>query len=351
LRRSSILLLLFFAAFVFMLFPGDGAHAQVLDRSVARVRLTTTANIGQRALRSQIELYESQSGRELSSDERREVLDIMINEELIEQAAERDGVSISDQELEQRIEQERQSLGSRASQEQFEMLVEQELGIEYDEYRDELEKQLLQQRYIQQAEQERFADMEEPSEDEIRSVYNENVQEFINPEMVRFDHVYVDARELDDSERSSARETIEELYSEVSDDSISFEQAYERAEESDELGRADFGYLAQNDRQLRQQLGSDFIDTVFELEDGEVSGVHESQVGFHIVRITDKRERRFLDLDDPLVPGQSVTVRENIRQYIMNNRMQQEFAEATNSVLERLREEAEITVNEDNLDW
>ncbi len=344
-----MLLLLFLPAL--LLIPGDDAHGQVLDRSVARVRLTTTSNIGQRALRGQIEMYESQAGRELSSDERREVLEIMINERLIEQAAERDGVSISDRELEQHIQQERQSLGGQMSQEQFEMIVEQQLGIDYEEYRDELRKQLLQQRYIQEAERQRFADIQEPSEQEIQAVYNENVQEFINPAMVRFEHVYVDARGLDDSERETARETLEGLFSDIESGDISFEEAADHAEELDELGTADFGYLAQNDRQLRQQLGSDFVDAVFELEDGEVSGVFDSQVGLHVVQVTDKRDRRFLDLDDPLVPGQSVTVRENIRQYILNNRMQQEFAQATESVLAELREEAEITINEDNLEW
>ena len=334
-----------------ILLPGDEANAQVLDRSVARVRLTTTSSIGQRALRSQIEMYETQAGRELSSDERREVLEIMINETLIEQAAERDGVSISDRELDRHIEQERQSLGAQMSQEQFEMLVEQQLGIEYEDYRDELKKQLLQQRYIQQAEQERFAAIEEPTEQQIRAVYNENVQEFINPAMVRFEHVYVDGRELDESQWEAGRETLEELFSDIDSGNMGFTEAYEQADDVEELGRADFGYLAQNDRQLREQLGSNFIDSVFELDDGETSGVYESRVGLHIVRVTDKRDRRFLDLEDPLVPGQSVTVRENIRQYILNNRMQQEFAEATDSVLSSLREEAEIDINEDNFEW
>lgn len=349
LRRLLPVVVLLFPVLL-VVSPGGG-HGQVLDRSVARVRLTTTASIGQRALRSQVELYEQQAGQELSSDQRREVLEIMINEELIEQAAERDGVSVSDNELEQYIAQERSSLGGQMSDEQFRLAVEQELGLEYDEYRQELRKQLLQQRYIQERERDRFENLEEPSEQEIRSVYNENVSEFINPSMVRFNHIYVDARSLDDAEREEASETIEEMWDRIDSDELSFDEAGEQAQESSTLGLSDFGYLPQNDRQLRGQLGADFVDNLFELEEGEVSGVYESQIGLHIVEVTDTRERRFLDLDDPITPEQSVTVRDNIRNYILNNRMQQEFNEATQEVLSELREEAEIDINESNLDW
>ncbi|MFW6368256.1 MAG: peptidyl-prolyl cis-trans isomerase [Spirochaetota bacterium] len=348
LRELPALMLLFPVLLVSI--PAGG-HGQVLDRSVARVRLTETASIGQRALRSQVELYEQQSGQEISSEQRREILEIMINEELIEQAAERDGVSISDDELDRYIGQERRSLGRQMSDEQFRLLVEQELGLEYEDYREELRKQLLQQQYIQQSQRDRFENLEEPSEEEIRSVYNENVSEFINPSMVRFSHIYVDARSLDDSEREDATEDIEELWDRMNDDELSFEQALEEAEDNSALGASDFGYLPQNDRQLRGQLGADFVDNLFDLEEGDVEGVLESQIGLHVVQVTDTRDRRFLNLDDPLAPGQSVTVRDNIRNYILNNRMQQEFSEATEEVLSELRDEAEIDVNESNLDW
>ncbi len=349
LGRPAIVLYGFLA--ILLVLPIGELGSQVLDRSVARVRLTRTANIGQRALRSQVELYERQAGGSLSSEQRREVLEIMINEELIEQAAERDGISVSDDELDQQIAQERMSLGAQVGEEQFRLAVEQQLGMSYDDYRDELRKQLLQQRYIQEAERSRFERIEEPSESEIREVYNENVTEFINPSMVRFSHIYVDTRELDENDRSEAMSRLKELWEEVEAGDRSFSEAYDRAASESALGSSDFGYLPQNDRQLRQQLGSSFVDSLFDLGMDDVVGVLESNVGAHIVRITDKRDRRFLELDDKLLPGQDITVRQNIREYIMNQRLQQEFQEATESVLSQLRDEAEIEVTESNLDW
>ncbi len=338
-------------ALLLLFLPIGELGSQVLDRSVARVRLTRTASIGQRALRSQVELYERQAGTTLSADQRREVLEIMINEELIEQAAERDGITVSDEELDRQIAQERMSLGAQVSEEQFRLAVEQQLGMSYEDYRTELRKQLLQQRYIQEVERQRFESIDEPSESEIREVYNENVTEFINPAMVRFSHIYVDTRQLGESERREAVARLNELWEEIEAGDRSFSEAYDRAQSDSALGSSDFGYLPQNDRQLRQQLGSAFVDSLFELEMDAVTGVLESNVGAHIVRVTDKRDRRFLDLEDQLVPGQDLTVRQNIREYIMNQRLQQEFQEATESVLSQLRDEAEIEITESNLDW
>lgn len=349
LRRSGTVLYGLVA--LLLILPIGELAAQVLDRSVARVRLTHTASIGQRALRSQVELYERQAGTSLSAAQRREVLEIMINEELIEQAAERDGISVSEEELDRRIAQERMSLGAQVAEEQFRLLVEQQLGMSYDDYRSELRKQLLQQRYIQETERQRFESIAEPSESEIREVYNENVTEFINPAMVRFSHVYVDTRQLDENERSRAMDTLRDVWQELEAGDRSFGEAYDRAQTESALGSADFGYLPRNDRELRQQLGSSFVDSLFELETDEVAGLLESNVGAHIVRITDKRDRRFLELDDQLLPDHDVTVRQNIREYLMNQRLQQEFQEATESVLTRLRDEAEIEITESNLDW
>lgn len=323
--------------------------AQILDRTVAVVRLERTVNIGTRALNRQVGLFEAQLGRELNSEERREVLESMINDELIAQAAARAGIEISDSQLQQFIDQERQGLGPSVTQEQFQLLVEQQIGLSFDDYVAELRKQLLQQRYIQETQRQRLENIPEPGQNEIRRVFNENRSEFINPALVRFRHLYIDTRNMNETERNEAAARLGRVWGATSQDQQAFERLFGEASSSSEYDAADFGYMPQNDRQIRQIYGSEFVDTAFELDVNEVSGVVRSSIGVHVMQVTDSRPPRFLELDDELFPGQQVTVRQNIISFLMNERLQSEFQQAGNEALRALRDEAEITVNESRL--
>ena len=76
-----------------------GVSAQILDLPVAIVRLTETANIGQRNLGSQIDLFAAQLGRELTVGEKRQILDALVNDELLLQAAARANLRVTQEEI------------------------------------------------------------------------------------------------------------------------------------------------------------------------------------------------------------------------------------------------------------
>ncbi len=343
-RKTAVFLAL--CALVLLASP---ASAQILDRTVAVVRLERTVNIGNRALNRQAALFESQLGRDLTAEERREVLESMINDELIAQAAARSGIEVSDSQLQQFIDQERRGLGPAVSEEQFRMLVEQQIGLAFDDYIAELRKQLLQQRYVQETQRQRLENIPEPSQSEIRQVFNENRSEFINPALVRFRHLYIDTRNMNEAQKDAAAQRLERVWSATDGSEDAFTRLFQNASVSDEYDAADFGYMPQNDRQIRQIYGSDFVDTAFDLAANEISGVVRSNIGVHVMQVTDSRQPRFLELDDQLFPGQDITVRQNIVSFLMNERLQTEFQRAGNDALQALRDEAEITVHESRL--
>jgi parvulin-like peptidyl-prolyl isomerase len=106
------------------------------------------------------------------------------------------------------------------------------------------------------------------------------------------------------------------------------------------------------DGNSRQLLGQDFIDEVFRVDEGEISdGVLESNVGYHIVKVTNRRRARILDLNDPVLPGQNITVRDQIRNYLLANEQQRAFQRALEEVVQELRNQAEVRIFEENLDW
>ena len=113
----------------------------------------------------------------------------------------------------------------------------------------------------------------------------------------------------------------------------------------------DFGYLVNGDQEAIQRLGRGFAEAVFRLDEDEVSSLIESNVGFHIVRVTDRRPPRLPGLNDPVLPGESITVRQQVRAYVMNQRQQEIFEDTVSSVVSELREEAEITRYRERLNW
>jgi parvulin-like peptidyl-prolyl isomerase len=347
--RRVIATALTFAAFAA---AGEGSlSAQVLDRPVAVVRLTETVNIGRRELRQQVERLEAQLGRDLTDDQRREVLEAQIGDVLLNQAADRAGVRVTEEEVDQAIDTQRRSIGRPLSDTQFRRLVEQQMSMDWDAYVEEIRNRLVQEQFILQEAQGRFQDIDEPTTEEIRRVYEENAQEFTNPAMVRFEHLFFDLRERSDEEQQQARRLASTLSRRIERGTAGFDQLLRDSLDDARYSGGDFGFIVRGDQQAIQRLGGDFVNSIFDLDEGEVTGVLESNVGLHIVRVTDRRGPRLLGLDDPLLPGESVTVRRQIEAYILNQEQQHIFQESVESVLARLREEAEITRFPENLDW
>lgn len=325
--------------------------AQVLDRPVAIVRLTDTVNIGQRELRQQVELLEQQLGQTLTPAQRREVLEAQIGDVLLNQAAARANVRVSDEEIEQALLLQRQQIGAPVSDAQFRQIIAEQTGLSWDDYRSEVRNRLVQEQYILQEAQSRFAGVQQPAPREIRQVYEENAQQFTNPAMVRFDHLFFDLRSADQQREQSSRQLARQLARDLERGTTSFDALLRGSLDDARYSGGDFGFILRGDPQAPQQLGAEFVNTVFDLEEGDVSGVLESNVGLHIVRVTDRRSPRLLGLDDPLLPGESVTVRQQIVNFITNRRQQQIFQQVVQSELARLEEEADITRFPENLNW
>jgi peptidyl-prolyl cis-trans isomerase SurA len=340
-----------FALFVILIALTGTLNAQVLDKPVAIVQLEETENIGQRELRSQVEMIEAQLQTSLTREQRMEVLDASIAEVLIMQAAERDGITVSRAEIDQGIAQQRQSLDQQVNESQFREIIESQVGMSWDQYVEQVERRLTQEKYVLQKKRSLFENVAQPSEREIRRVYEDNATDFNNPAMVRFDHLFWDTRNTTSAERREKRNHAEELYRELRNGSSTFDDMMDRSVDDSQFRGDDFGYLLRTDRRNRAQLGPGFVDSLFELEQGQVSRVLESNVGYHIARVRDRRSAKLLELDDPLLPGQSMTVRRQIVNYLLMEKQQKTFEQALREIIDELREDADITIFDENLSW
>jgi peptidyl-prolyl cis-trans isomerase SurA len=330
---------------------GSIVSAQILDRPVAIVRLTETVNIGQREIRQQVAILEQQMGRTLTTRNREEVLEAQIGDVLLRQAAARENVRVSSQEVDQAIAVQRQQLGQPVSDADFRRLVQEETGLTWDQYRQEISSRLVQERFILERAEGRFGEIQEPATREIRQVYEENAQQFTNPAMARFEHLFFDLRNRTTQQEQELRQRANQLARDIQRTTTTFQQLMRASLDDPGYAGGDFGYLLRGDRTAIDRLGRAFVETVLDMEEGDVSGVIESNVGLHIVRITDRRNPRMLQIGDPLLPGENVTVRDQIRSYIISQRQQEIFQQSVETVLQELKNQAEITRFPENLDW
>jgi len=338
-------------ATIFLLGIGT-LSAQILDRPVAIVKLTETVNIGQRELKQQASLLSQQLGRDLTAANRKELLDAKIAEVLIDQAAKRKNIRVTQEEVDRAIAQQRQSLAPGATADQFKQMVEQQSGMTWDRFTEQIKQRLIQEKYVMQSKKDVFDGVKQPTDQEVQSFYDENATQFTNPAMVRFQHIFVDTRNASSDEKAQKRQFAEELYQEIKSGSKTFQEVADAAVDNPKYSAGDFGFLARQDQRSQSLLGKEFIDNVFSIDKGSLSrGVLESKVGFHIVKVTDKRAARILGLNDPVLPGQSVTVRDQIRNYLVSNSQQKAFQKALGEVVKELKSEAEIKIFDENLNW
>lgn len=351
-RKSKI------AALVYCLLIGFtfSLSAQVLGETVATVNLTRTQGITSQQVDKKLEEIRkmgSQSGVPIDQISREQVIESLISEILIKQAAERDGIRVQQEDLNRLVDQQKRQveaqLGRNLTDQEFQQIVSQETGYTWSEYRQRIEDQLLQQTYITQMKRAMFESINPPTEREIRARYQENATNFTNPEYVRISHVFIPIANKSEEEQASARDKIEKARNQLRSGELSFDDLVLKysEDENSKFRGGDVGFVTRNNQQVKSVYGESFFDAIFELEEEEVSDIIESNVGYHIVKATEHEEAKILGLDDRIAPDNPTTVREYLRNRLYQERQQQTLQQAMNDVMSELREQAEIVRYDD----
>jgi len=359
--------------FILMSFSALTAFAQLDLQSVAIVRLTRTEPITVRQLRAELETLawqelaprlrraptaEEVSRTALSStvEQRRQVLDVMINERLALQAAERDRITVTDIELNQHIQQLRQQmaqgLGRMPTDAEFATAIRNETGQDFPAFRETLRRQAIVQRYMMSQKEHLFRNIPEPTEAEIVNLYNLSRAEFVRPDTVRFTMIQVPFGS-DAASRTRASEVANGLTRQIGNNPARFDEAVMRAQLPNSGYMAgDGGFLPRN-MQARQMTGAEFMDVAFSLQRGEVSRLIQGPRAYHIIKITETYPQTALELDDILDLGSRMTVRQFIWRNLFQQRQQEAMARAQQELIVGLRSGTPppFQIMENNLNW
>ncbi len=328
------------------------AGADLIGSTVATVNLTRmeaiTSNEVDKKLK-QLEEIGNQSGIPKDQITRENVITSLIDQVLILQAAERDNVTVPETQVDRMIDEQRRSYemqsGQRIDEESFKRIVRSETGYSWEQYRSQIKDQLIQQRYITQTKQSTFENIDPPTEEQIEEQYRQNATQFTNPEFVRMSQVFISTQNKGEDEIQAARRKMREAYQKFRSGELTFSDIVLKysEDENSKFRDGDVGYITRDNAQVRSAYGSNFFNTLFGLDEGEVSQVVESNVGLHIIKVTEHEQAKLLTLNDPLSPDSKTTLRDYLRRIMYQQKQQQVFQQAMDEILRELRDEAEIS--------
>ena len=171
------------------------------------------------------------------------------------------------------------------------------------------------------------------------------LQAFFQAENVKLAHIYI-PKTADAEENAASLKTLEEASAAISSGATTFEQAvldYSQDTSSRNIG-GDIGWLTADNTVARQGWGDAFCDEVLSMQPGQISGVLESNTGYHIVKVSVHNYGKILGINDPVSPEDTTTVHDYIRQVLYMRNQQAVMNSALQSLLQELRSQAQIRI-------
>jgi foldase protein PrsA len=231
-------------------------------------------------------------------------LDQMISERLVDQAATKAGVKVTEEDLNKEIETIRKNFSTEA---EFEQALTQ-YGLTIETLKEDLKTKVKINKILENE--------VTVTDEEMQQFFEQNQQSFGTPEQVQASHILVQTPE-------EAEAILKQLESGADFAQLAKEKSQDPG--SKEQG-GDLGFFP------RGQMAPEFEEAAFNLEVGKTSGIVQTQFGFHIIKVTDKKEAELPTFDEK-------------KEEIKDQLVQQKLGEKIPEYINKLKEEAKIENN------
>ncbi len=248
---------------------------------------------------------------------RREAMDLMVEQELIRQAAEKQGIEVTAAEIDAAVAEVSEPF---KTPEEFMRRLETD-GFTEASYRKHVERMLAGKQYLDGIR----AAVPAVSDEELETYYRDNEVRLTLPEQVRVRHILLTWKPMGtQDDRAAIREQMRTILEKARSGSDFAALAREHSEDSATAKNGgDTGLFH------RGQMVPAFEAVAFALQPDEISDIVETPFGVHILRLEERRESRLLPLDE---------IREQLREHIREEKMEVAVEQET----ARLREQAEV---------
>jgi len=165
------------------------------------------------------------------------------------------------------------------------------------------------------------------SEEDMKSYYEGHKDEFKTPEMVKARHILIRvAPAASEEDKKKAKEKAEDILKKIKDGGEDFSKL--ASDLSDDPGSkskgGDLGFFPKG------RMVKPFEDAAFSLKPGEISGIVETQFGFHIIKVEERKDASVEPLEK---------VKERINQKLLQERVKTKIAEFIDNAMKDAKAE------------
>lgn len=334
----------------------SAVFAQIIDKPVATLKLSKTEAITLKQFKKTIQAFEQQSAKPLTLDDRKKVLDALIDEKLLLQAAGQEGISVSDAEIKQGIQKVKLSIEMQMKRQitddQFKQVVESQ-GVAFSRLEEQVANQVIAEKFVSGKQARYLKDVKKPGDAEVSAYYEENRTEFVSPEMIRIKQIMILTKGIGDELAQKYKQKIDTVYKDVVSKGKSFDDYWEIYVDGtpEKVGGFNIDVWRRDDSNKKVTYGKDFFDTVFKLKPGDLSPVLKSEVGYHIIQVVEKIPFKTLQLNDKIPPQNTVTVKDQIQAVLAQKQQIELSKKALDEILKDIKKRAVIKIFDKNLEW
>lgn len=292
---------------------------QKLPEVVARVNGETISRADfERAVR----VVEARAGQQVPADRRDEVLrgvlDQLVTYRVLAQEAHKRKMDASDTEVQQRVAQVRQQFPNEQA---FAAALKQR-GMDPRLFEQDTRNDITVGKLMESE----AASATLVGEQDAKEFYDKNPDRFKQPESVRASHIFKRVPPgTDAAGKQKIRASLDPVLQQVKSGADFAELARKHSDDGSAPAGGDLNYFGPG------QMVPEFEKVAFGLKPGETSGIVETQFGFHIIKVTDRR------------PGRTIPFAE-VKSQIADFLKQQRQQEKANALIEQLKAKSKIEI-------
>lgn len=336
-RLPLVLYAVFCAAVVF---------AQSDLQVLAVVKLNKSESITVKQLKTRVEAYQMQRHISLSLDDRKKVLESMIQERLVAQAAQKAGITIPDSAVDQNFLQQiaQQQYNPGLTQQELEREIQsamnisleefmkQQSGMSVAEYKAYLKNQLIAQQYIISQRKNELQNVA-PSDEEIRAFYELNKASFVWTDMAKLFVVLIPKG----TDGEGARVKANDIYKRFKEKKTTVNQLIVDSKK-EKSGFQSGEILVNKNQASAEQLQFTYQELLdlFSKSAGYTTDLLERDSAFVFCSVVKKYDAKMLGLSDIVQPESTIVVYDYIKQSLAQRKQLEYLAAAAQEIVDKL---------------
>ena len=251
-----------------------------------------------------------------SYESQEKIMAQLVNRELLYQESISADISVSENEINKRLNRITKSL--RTSQSVFR----QKIGLSADDVALEVKKDIAIDKLLRQE----LPRQRQVTTEEAMAYYQANLDQFTVEGPVHVRHILIAvAPAADDETRAEARMRIDDILAQLRTGAEFSEMAKKYSEGPSRIKGGDVGWVNHG------QKNKTFEAAAFSLAPGQISDVVETPLGFHVLTVTEKKPPMVVDYEK---------VDKQIKQYLFNEKRQSQI----NELVQNLKLNADIRI-------